>query len=372
MTSNDRKKKFPDETNRKYFMPPTIHNGFYYSMIMRLNIQTLTIFKYNSHNSHIEEEEIDSKLINEQTVLNCCSHYMHQNYQDVVEIYIFNVIASKMSFCLTINTTNDRHTIKTCINTTIIHQFSLLLQDPMIQNVTPISICWTTLLPENITIWQLRYDDSFHIMTQHSIMRYEFLNTYKRSTNKLSFLISQLHKQKKFTIIEDPVYSNQYLIYYNNNGSYLKSSKNQKMIFIIKLASNKNPTIQQYNIRKVSCLDLVIYHGQLFFLSKLSQFINILSLTRSNKIGKIKTNICESRFKMHFVLRQRVSGVHYVSIFAGRNTPHEISYIIDNYMQQHFKWELILFNRYTNGNIIAPITINMHEAIYHLNSLCLI
>ena len=351
--------------HRRYYGPPVIYNGFYFILtIFVLNEKSndekggsfkLKLFKYDTHqqDENVEEVIVNYSNINEQTLVNLCTHYMYQYHNFNLNMFILNSICPEQNFELKINSLKP--IINKCKDVEIIKHYSLFLDE-------------TTLNERFSTIWKFQYNKSYHFLTKE--------NLSQDNDKRLRGEIVRLHKKRKFRGIVDHVTGENYIIYYAT----------EKLIYIVKSIAKefKIAAINQYNIRKRRYLDLIIYNNLLLHLSHLSEYINILSLQGLNRLGRMRTFMHQSRFKTHLVLNKRLNGLHYISTFANINDPNKlipdnILVIIDEYgnNSHHFKYEIGLINRVTNWyerdeEVLKPIIINMHEMISHLDYLCLL
>ena len=301
---------------------------------------------------HTEESAIICKLSShdQECLVNSGVHYRVDLNQH--KMFIFNTINEDVQFELDfkINLAKPMLILKQCQNDMIINDYNSFLQEVKFKNHT-----------------KSNYKRIYILCFAHFLT----VNKSRINLNITPNIITKLHERKKYKRIKDVATNKMYSIYFHGK---MKCSEPKQ--YIIPLVTRDESIINTYNIRK-NYTDIIIYNNLLFCLNESSTHVLIISLQSEQDIGKIKTYIKQSRSTMHLVINKRLLGIEYISIFAQRRISYDLAITIDSYLDiEHFKYELILFSRYTtwkhSGDDEIPMCINMNKIMKHLQCLCLV
>ena len=357
----------------KYYTPPISLNGYLWMLaICRMN-DTKPCYKFillrcDLHDGYYTDEHTITCHLSpyeQETLVNLCVHYQIDPFQS--KMFILKAINDGLHFELDfkINLQNPTIIMKKCKDIKRIADYESFLMEPAFDDWDTRSTQAAKLLGDK-TIYKMVFSESGILMTKHEI------NVKFGAQTKLSSTITKLHQARKYKRIKDAASGKAYLVYYC--CTYRHSTYNK--LFIIPLIPKDFSVINAYNIRK-KFVDIAIYDGLVFCLTHFSRKINIISMQAQNQIGQVRTYIQRARFKTHLLVNKRVMTVEYTSAFAERQIPPDVATLIDSYIDiAHFKYELILFSKYTqwtnSGDDEVPTCINMNKIMSHLQYLCLV
>ena len=350
-------KRHIDPRSFRYYTPPFIINGYVCTLgIKRMDDKKepyqFTLFQCDTHHSNYTEElPITAHLTPDQqeSFINLCVHY-HNNFSQCKMIMFKTINHQDMQFELNFKIHLEKPTmiIQQCKDSEMIANYDLFLQKSQFED-------WDTHSTQTI-IYKLILNDEIRMSKP---------DTNLKSTRKyLSTLMNQLHGAKKYYRIKDHASNKNYMIYFYGIT-----------VYIVSLIANDFPVINWYNIRKRN-IDIVIYNELILCLTKYSEYILIISLQTRTVIGKVRTHIQRTRLNSHFIVNKRLINTRYIAIFGGIAIPHDISVLINLFIDtHHFKYELILYSKYTccedSADEEFPICINMNTIMQHLQYLCL-